>query len=670
MSNTYTIAHRSDKYDTVKNENKFKGILSLFIMFFAFTAVCELTYRISIDTAFWGAGIFYILIFSVPSALFLSLMTCCFNKKTAMGIHIAVSSLIFIFYSSQICYYKIFGTYYTVFSAVNGGDAFQFKSAIYLSIDDSALYIIFILAAAVLSVIITVKKIGYTRLTLKEAAMTFAAVLLTFIAAFGSLLVGGKSVLSPYDTYMNSSSSAEMRTSQLGLMTTFRVDMERFLFGFPDINSMDIEESGLFYTLTESEAEPNAMDIDFNALAESETNEEFKDLNLYFASKSPTYQNEYTGIYEGYNLIYITAEAFAPYAIDPELTPTLYKLYSEGYDFSNFYNPLWGVSTSDGEYVNCQSLIPKSGVWSMSKSYDNYLPFTLGNQFRNIGYNTYAYHNHYYTYYDRDLSHPNMGYDYKGLGNGLDVTEMWPESDLEMMEKSVDEFINDENFHVYYLTVSGHLLYNWGGNNMCKKHKDEVAGLPYSEACKAYMACNIEFDRAMEYLLKRLEEAGIADKTVIAIAADHYPYGLENSEISEFLGHEVDPEFELYKSCFILYAPGTEKVEVEKYCSTLDIIPTLSNLFGLEYDSRLLMGADIFSDTEPMVVFNSKNWITDKGRFIASSGTFEAFEGFEESPEQSYSDYIDSTNARVSNMFKVSEKILDNDYYRYLFQNQ
>ena len=55
--------------------------------------------------------------------------------------------------------------------------------------------------------------------------------------------------------------------------------------------------------------------------------------------------------------------------------------------------------------------------------------FCLGNQFRRLGYATKAYHNHTWDYYSRDISHPNMGYVYKGLGHGLDVRATWPESD-------------------------------------------------------------------------------------------------------------------------------------------------------------------------------------------------------------------------------------------------
>src|SRR5690625_4342784 len=161
-------------------------------------------------------------------------------------------------------------------------------------------------------------------------------------------------------------------------------------------------------------------------------------MHKFFSKQQPSEKNEFTGKYADYNLIWIVAEAYAPYAVREDLTPTLYKLSTEGYQFSNFYNPLWGVSTSDGEYTILQSLVPKAGVWSFSESGHNDLPFVMGNQLKNIGYTTKAYHNHTYDYYDRDVSHPNMGYDYKAVGNGLNISKNWPNSDLEMVEETID----------------------------------------------------------------------------------------------------------------------------------------------------------------------------------------------------------------------------------------
>lgn len=95
-------------------------------------------------------------------------------------------------------------------------------------------------------------------------------------------------------------------------------------------------------------------------------------------------------MFKGDNLILITAESFSPYAISPELTPTLYKMSTQGFVFNNFYNPIWGVSTTDGEYVACTGLIPKSGIWSFYRSGRNAMPFVMGNQFKKLGYATKA----------------------------------------------------------------------------------------------------------------------------------------------------------------------------------------------------------------------------------------------------------------------------------------
>ena len=140
----------------------------------------------------------------------------------------------------------------------------------------------------------------------------------------------------------------------------------------------------------------------------------------------------------------------------------------EGYHFTNFYNPIWEVSTSDGEYVACTGLIPKSGVWSFYESGSNKMPFVMGNQLKKLGYKTIAYHNHTYNYYKRHVSHPNMGYEYKGVGNGLKVKKVWPASDLEMLENTIPEYIDEQPFHAYYMTVSGHLRYITG-NSMALK---------------------------------------------------------------------------------------------------------------------------------------------------------------------------------------------------------
>lgn len=401
---------------------------------------------------------------------------------------------------------------------------------------------------------------------------------------------------------------------------------------------------------------------DFEVLAAEEEDETIRNLHTYFARQPAAAHNEYTGMFEGYNLIMITAEGFSPWAVKEELTPTLYRLTHSGFVFENFYTPLWYTSTSDGEYVACTGLLP-DGNNSMTRSAENDMRFAFGNQFAKEGYQTLAYHNHTYTYYSRHKSHPNLGYTYQGIGNGLELpSNCWPRSDYEMMQATVPEYIGEEPFHVYYMTVSGHMSYTFLDNTMANRNRNVVKGMPYSENAKAYLACNYELEKALTYLLEELEKAGIADHTVIALSADHYPYGLDKRYIDELAGHEVEENFELYKNHFILWCAGMkETITVEKYCSSLDIAPTLANLFGLSYDSRLYMGADILSEGEGFVIFDNKSFLTDQVAYNTVTGEVKALTEAVVSKE-----YLDRKILEVKQKFAASRGTLVKDYYSYL----
>jgi phosphoglycerol transferase MdoB-like AlkP superfamily enzyme len=265
-----------------------------------------------------------------------------------------------------------------------------------------------------------------------------------------------------------------------------------------------------------------------------------------------------------------------------------------------------------------------------------------------------------------------MGYEYYALGQGLEAEDIipaefledeenqFPPSDRMMMEKIVPMFVNEDQFMVYCLTVSGHLRYNLEENAMARLHWDEVADLPYSDSVKCYLACQIELELAMESLIDQLEAAGKLEDTVIVLSADHYPYGLTDEEYSELLGREVDPVFEIYQNTLILWNSGMEgTVHVNKYCSSLDVMPTLSNLFGLEYDSRLIMGTDILSEQDPLVIFSNYSFINASGYYNSVTDQFTRWDGTE--PDL---DSVTEMVAEVQNRVAYSAAILDYDYYR------
>ncbi len=418
---------------------------------------------------------------------------------------------------------------------------------------------------------------------------------------------------------------------------------------------------------------PQQFAIDFAALHALADNAHQTWLADYIESLQPTTTNEYTGMFEGYNLIFLTAEGFSSYAVREDLTPTLHRLVNSGFVFDNYYVPLWQTSTSDGEYINCTGLIP-DGQFSMRESGDNGMEYVLPKFFAAEGVNSYAYHNNSLTYYDRYITHPNLGYNFKSCKLGeasgpeweaqifpMENPGAWPASDLEMMQGTVSEYVNEERFHVYYMTVSGHMNYNFKGNAMAYKNRDAVADVELSENARAYLACNIELDKALEYLLEQLAAAGQLEKTVICLNADHYPYGMSQEEYEELAGNPLSEGMDLYRNSLILWNAGMEEepVHVEKVCGSMDILPTLLNLFGFEYDSRMYAGRDIFSDEEGLVIFKDRSFVTDSLVYIRKGKEATWLKDVEDKET-----YLSDLQKEVKDRYQFSAYVLQEDYYR------
>ena len=468
--------------------------------------------------------------------------------------------------------------------------------------------------------------------------------------------------------------------NRFGILTTMRLDLTRLLFGFEEKNNLVTVEQTLVKQeiinneTTSKEIEYNSLDIDWNNLITNETNPNIISIYEYISKQEPSKKNQYTGMFEGKNLIVFVAEAFTDLAIDEEITPTLYKLYSEGFQFNNFYTPLYPVSTADGEYITDTSLIPEEGTWSLEKVEKNYMPYSYANIFEELGYSSQAYHDHTATYYNRHKYLKGMGYDsYLAKGNGLEKRmnlSNWPSSDLEMIDVTTSDYLkeDDEKFLTYYMTVSGHLQYIPSGNKIVEKNWSYVENLDYSEKTKGYLAAQIELDRAVELLIKRLEEAGKLEDTVILISGDHYPYGLTLQEVNELSEVERDDNFEKHRSTALIWnSKMKEPIKIDKISSSLDLLPTILNLFGIEFDSRLLMGRDILSDNEPLVIYSNRSFITKYGKYTTLTNKFEPFEELEEGYD--IDTYVKNISNIIYNKYQMSKLILNNDFYRKLWES-
>ena len=252
-----------------------------------------------------------------------------------------------------------------------------------------------------------------------------------------------------------------------------------------------------------------------------------------------------------------------------------------------------------------------------------------------------------------------------GYGNGMEagVKKQWPQSDLEMIDYTVPLYVDQQPFSVYYMTVSGHSNYN-RDNAMARKNYELVEHLDKTKSVRYYIATQMELEAALTSLVRQLEEAGILNDTVIVVASDHYPYGLDSDEvqqIDDLMGVSRVTDFNRDRNTLIIWSGCIEELDlvVDTPVSSLDILPTLSNLFGVPYDSRLLVGRDVFSDAEPLVFWGiSKSWITDKGSYLASTKTFTPREGVEVEDG-----YVERIHTIVRNRIKYSHAVGDYNYF-------
>ena len=371
----------------------------------------------------------------------------------------------------QMVYHCIFGDFMPVSQIGMGGNVIvNFNSQLLYGIRQNLLKILLLLLpliAVILCLILRRAQVLKLRLRRKQALASFAVLLALLLTVTGLMYVGRDNAFSVYHTFTNVNTSTDSSYKKIGMLATTAQELRYMLFG--GSGSIMITPSSLNISdvpRTYSSNSYNVIEsIDFTALADSTDSDILKATDEYLANAVPTRKNNYTGLLKDYNLITICAESFCPWFISEELTPTLYKLSHTGILFENYYGTFQSVTTN-GEYTMCMGLYPDMSRTKTDSSFNvagtNYLPFCLGNALKDMGYQTWAYHDYIGDFYNRNITHANMGYTFKAADSGLAMKIDWPSSDLEMMEASVDDYINSgEPFHAYYMTFSGHYQYNW-----------------------------------------------------------------------------------------------------------------------------------------------------------------------------------------------------------------
>ena len=696
------------------------------LLFPALLLYLELVLHIYMKTSLAYAPVY--IVFSFAAGFFLSALTLAWPPKVNGILTKVLAVGISIIFVVEIIAKTILQTYYgpSALETAAGNKLTDYAGVIVSTVLRSIPIILILLLPAILLCIFGRGFPGFERFDIRFAGLVLGACVVCHVLAIGVTLLPWKGDITPAMLY-HVDTNVDDQVEQLGMFTMLRLDVKHMMFppknsldsNFDDIGTLtppgsssggdastgDSSQTGEPVPVVDTS--PNVMDVDLVALAESGKNDDVKWLAGYFNSVTPTRKNQYTGMFEGYNVIELVLEGFSGYAIDPQLTPTLYKLTHEGFVFNNYYTALHYTSTSNGECQTLLGLYPKNGNPITMKDtgvlrfkengqtvgVNAYL--TLPQQLKRAGYSVLGYHANS-EMYGRALSHSNLGYDWHQFQvgdlkssprgtlsefEGLEVSDsgklLWPQRDTHMISASVDDYINsDTPFHVYYLTISGHMPYS--DNRVVAPYRDVVRALPYSETTQNYVATAMEVDRALELLLQKLEAAGKLDKTLIVATGDHIPY-FNVDTLEELSGqtfgsskdmeslNEKNINFDVYKNSLILWSASMEEpVVVDKPCCQVDILPTVSNLLGLEYDSRMLSGSDILSDSEGLVIFTSTCWRTDRGFYNRFTQEFTPAEGVTMTAEEQ-ENYVSAMKKLVSYKLKSTPMIVENNFYNEVF---
>ncbi len=702
-----------------------------FLLFLVSFCYWELLLRI--DAGGVARNNLTLFVFLPAEAMFFAALCGFFEKHPVLNT-ILSSVLIFIitvYYYAQLIYNRLFGSFISIGLVGLGGEAMgQFGWTLSDTLKRSILHAFLFLLPLAANIILSVfrakaEKAGRPsvlpgrayRLWLHFACLGLSLIL--WFAAVLGLYVVGHDRQSAWSVMRNPFADTDTTAGRIGVLATSVVEFAAIHFGIgyednggPVVmttDDMDLiratsapspapREQLSKKTVSENETvSENSVSenevfepvprineaIDFAALKEMSTDPSIQALCDYYNARIPSVTSEYTGLFEGYNLVYICAESFSAFGIDPEITPTMYKMATGGIVLNNFYNS-FPNTTTNGEFAFATSLWPDvsryaSGgttIGSFPQSVSRFMPYGLGDFFNSEDVTSYAAHNFFGEYYGRMFAWPNLGYnedETKFLGKGMNFTSSWPASDLEMFEQSVDDYIHDDEFHVYYMTFSGHGPYN-ASNYMYNKNIEkvrELAGDRYKDDCiLGYFCGEYELELGLEYLVDRLEEAGKMDKTVFVVIGDHFPYYLSETARMEYNGGTPMSKFQEFKSTCIIYNSAIEEpIQCDTYCCNVDILPTMLNLFNIDFDSRLLAGNDIFSSGVHRARLYDGSFLTDFVRYDSASGEViwsdEAASFSEAEKERYLNAMMDYTEAEYS----ASLNLMKNNFFLYVWNN-
>lgn len=358
--------------------------------------------------------------------------------------------------------------------------------------------------------------------------------------------------------------------------------------------------------------------------------ERIAELDAYYAAHpKQAADTPMTGAFAGKNLILIMMESMDDWFVTPEYMPNLYRLEQEGVYFRNYYAPIFlAAATFNSEFTANTGMIAPEYQVRNSYYAEHALPYSLANLFRDAGYRARSYHAANPNIYNRGQIHLNFGYEsYNDYGD-LGMDDYMLDSQL---LRGYDQIVSDEPFFSFIITYSGHGPYTTEQQNISDPHLEQArAAIDYSTVPYTTEAQKEEYTRAVAQametdafiggLRERLEADGHAEDTVLMLFTDHYCKYFSDAEFISAIKGETDRNM-LSNVPFVIWTEGIAPQVYDKYVSTMDIAPTIVDLFSLDADLRYYIGNDMFGPDGGVVYFRNYAWYDGKTYDTGNDGS-------------------------------------------------
>lgn len=663
-----------------------KPIVYNYLIIFFFILILEIIFKLINGWILFSAAIIRLILFVNLIAIIITLVCSFLSEKKSRILIMIFATFISIYSLIQVGLYNMLGTY---ISLNTSNQLNKVKSYIIDFLKSLMWHFFFLFIPLLLLIIfylirgfyekkinkttvkvtkITNKTFKYEKLKKIKWRLSLVLILILSLVAFRySLTV--PFLQNKYQYYSNAElykypKIQSLSVNQFGIIGYGLIDFKTVLIG----EGITVEKKIDFINNNHDIAASNGIDDSkWEKISKEEKNITYQKLNNYFINKEVDGKNEMTGIFKNKNLIVIMLESAGKVILDyPKYFPTINKLYNDSFTFNNHYSPRNSCATGNNEMTIMTSLFTINNTCTTQSFKNNEYFQSIFNIFKNEGYKTSSYHNFSDHFYNRTISHKNMGseayYDITKLEPNYTPSLIeWP-SDVNLMKEASKHFIKEDKFMAFITTVTAHQPYITS-SIYGDKHLDLFKDLDASKSVKRYFSKLKETDLALNELINILKQEKKLNDTVIVVAADHYPYALSNNVLKKVYKNDININNEIDRTPFIIYNSKIKGSDYYQYTSIMNILPTIINMFDIETDNRLYIGEDIFNKNYSNIsIFNDGSWQSDRAFYNATTGDL----NYKDNAKKYKDKEILKINEIIYNKLNMSHEAIKSNYFKYL----